>query len=257
MVEIRTYKSESKAGVFWLTLVSLLAIAALCGLGLWQVQRLQWKKALIAQIEAAQVAPAQPLGAVLQRLKGGEDVDFVRVTGACVEQLPDRPAYLYALRDGAPAWRAISACVLDGAPYSGVLVDRGFIKGATGTQPTRVVLTAPAQLTGVLRKPDNSPPQGVTGEALEGRLVYGRHPKALALMSVLLGLEHPAPYMLLVEEETPPQPTLTAAALPAQISNRHLGYAITWFGLAAALAGVYVALLLRLLGERRSRRFTS
>ncbi len=33
--------------------------------------------------------------------------------------------------------------------------------------------------------------------------------------------------------------------LPPAIPNNHLGYAITWFGLAAALAGVYLAMLLR------------
>ena len=35
------------------------------------------------------------------------------------------------------------------------------------------------------------------------------------------------------------------APLPLDIPNNHLGYAITWFGLAAALAGVYLAMLLR------------
>ncbi len=35
------------------------------------------------------------------------------------------------------------------------------------------------------------------------------------------------------------------APLPLDIPNNHLGYAITWFGLAAALAGVYLAMLFR------------
>ena len=32
---------------------------------------------------------------------------------------------------------------------------------------------------------------------------------------------------------------------PLDIPNNHLGYAITWFGLAAALVGVYLAMLFR------------
>jgi len=31
--------------------------------------------------------------------------------------------------------------------------------------------------------------------------------------------------------------------LPSDLPNNHLAYAITWFGLAAALVGVYVAML--------------
>jgi surfeit locus 1 family protein len=107
-----------------------------------------------------------------------------------------------------------------------------------------------------MRKPDGSAPQGMQRQDdMSGRQVFGRHPEALARMASLVGLEGPAPYMLLVERETPAPAALTAAPLPPQISNRHLGYAITWFGLAAALATVYAALVLRLLGQRRSRRF--
>ena len=241
--------------MFWLTLAACLAFALLVALGLWQVERLRWKEALLARVETARSAAPQPLGEALKRLKAGEDVDFVRVRGACSEQLPDRPAYLYAIRDGAPAWRAVSACVLEGAAYSGVLVDRGFVSGGVGTEPPRIVLPQPGRMVGVLRKPDSKPLDAVSGGGATQRQVFGRHPEALARMASLVGLERPAPYMLLIESETPAQPRLTPAALPAEISNRHLGYAITWFGLAFALAGVYVALLIRGLGRMRSSRF--
>ena len=42
------------------TLVVLLAIGTMIGLGLWQVQRLHWKDALLAQYSAA-AATAAPL----------------------------------------------------------------------------------------------------------------------------------------------------------------------------------------------------
>lgn len=255
MVEIRTYRRRSKAGVFWLTLFACLTFALLVALGLWQLRRLEWKRELLAKVEAARTAPPQPLGAVLRRLKAGEDVDFTRVEGACAEQLPDRPAYLYALRDGAPAWRAVSACVLEAAPYSGVLVDRGYVDGATGTSPPRVVLPAPGRLVGVLRKPDAAAPPAPSPDAEAAREVFGRHPEALARMATLVGLDRPAPFMLLTESESPRPAGVTPAALPAEIRNPHLGYAITWFGLAAALLGVYVAMLIRGLGRVRSSRF--
>ena len=48
--------------------------------------------------------------------------------------------------------------------------------------------------------------------------------------------------------ETPTNPewaALVPAPIPAEIANRHLEYALTWYGLAAALLGVYAAMLLR------------
>ena len=43
---------------------------------------------------------------------------------------------------------------------------------------------------------------------------------------------------------------LKPAPIPTDIPNNHLSYAITWFGLAAALVGVYAALLWRRLQGR-------
>jgi surfeit locus 1 family protein len=42
---------------------------------------------------------------------------------------------------------------------------------------------------------------------------------------------------------------LEASAPPAAFANNHLGYALTWFGLAVALMGFYVAMLRRSLAQ--------
>ena len=57
--------------------------------------------------------------------------------------------------------------------------------------------------------------------------------------------EQPAPYILMVETATPAPPGITPAPLPAEISNRHLEYALTWFGLAVTLLIIYAAMLWR------------
>ena len=63
-------------------------------------------------------------------------------------------------------------------------------------------------------------------------------------MAAALGAARPAPVMLMAETSTNPGFTaLKPSPVPAEISNRHLEYALTWFGLAAALAGVYAARL--------------
>jgi surfeit locus 1 family protein len=43
----------------------------------------------------------------------------------------------------------------------------------------------------------------------------------------------------------PEFPALRPSAPPAAFSNNHLGYALTWYGLALALVGFYVAVLIR------------
>jgi surfeit locus 1 family protein len=63
-------------------------------------------------------------------------------------------------------------------------------------------------------------------------------------MAQALKADNPAPYFLMAETSTNPDfPALKPAPAPADIPNNHLSYAITWFGLAGALVGVYAALL--------------
>ena len=55
-------------------------------------------------------------------------------------------------------------------------------------------------------------------------------------------------YFLMLVAETSSNPewrALRPEALPAGLTNNHLGYALTWFGLALALVGVYAAMIYR------------
>ena len=49
-----------------LTVVSVVAVAILCGLGTWQMQRLHWKLALIAEVGRNMTAPVLSLDRALQ-----------------------------------------------------------------------------------------------------------------------------------------------------------------------------------------------
>ena len=55
-----------------------------------------------------------------------------------------------------------------------------------------------------------------------------------------------APAFLMAETSSNPEwKALVPLAVPREISNRHLEYAVTWFGLALTLAGVYAAMLFK------------
>lgn len=226
-----------------LTVATLVSLAILVTLGSWQLQRLGWKTALLAKVAALQAAAPVPVGPVLKTVSNGTDGDFIRVTATCPALAKAPYLELYGIRDGVAGVRLISACKLADGPYGSLLVDRGFIPDTVATRPAvSPERAAPIQVTGVLRAGDRAsfvtPPNDLAANHW-----YSRD---IAAMAKALKAERPAPTFLMAETATNPDfPALVPSPLPVEISNRHLEYALTWFGLAASLAGVYVAVLWR------------
>lgn len=215
-------------------------VAILLSLGAWQLERLRWKTGVIARVAALQAAPPEPLNVVLNRLADGRIVDFTRVVARCT--LSPAAVHLYGLRESGPGWRQIAACPVAHARYGAVLVDLGYTRSADLAAPATEAVTLPADapVTGVLRAPEPQP-------WFAGLITPRRAPTSarfytrdIAGMAQVLRAAQPAPVMLTLERPTA-GPGLTPSPLPTDIPNRHLEYALTWFGLAAALAGVWIA----------------
>ncbi|KQZ06377.1 hypothetical protein ASD21_01730 [Caulobacter sp. Root1455] len=210
-----------------LTIATLIALGILCGLGVWQVKRLAWKEDLLARIEVLKTAPAQPLAAVMARAEKGEDVAWTRVAVDCAPDKAETLPLVYGVRDGDIVWRATAICRTSAAGYGAILLDLGVVKALTGqSTPAPVSLAVPAQAVGVLMAP---------------KQLGGDRAATVARFAA----DKPAPYILMVETATPIPPGVTPAPLPAEISNRHLEYALTWFGLAVTLLFIYAAMLWR------------
>jgi len=222
-----------------LSVATAIAFAILVGLGVWQLQRLKWKEGLLAHIAALQTAAPRSLGAVLDAVAQGRDADFTRVSATCPGLAHAPFVELYALQGPQAGARLISACPVESAAYRTILVDRGFVPDTTAERPkVDPADAAPVALTGVLRKPPrpgffapaNRPPRWFTRD--------------IPAMARALGAPQPAPVVLMAETTSNPEfKPLTPAPLPAEIPNRHLEYALTWFGLAGALLAVYAARL--------------
>lgn len=224
-----------------LTVATAIALAILLALGTWQLQRLHWKRDLLARVDALQAAPAQPLGPVLDRVAQGGDADFTRVRATCPGIATAPYLELYGLRDGQPGVRLISACRTDSARYRTILVDRGFVADTVSARP-RVdrAAAAPVEVVGVLREPE--PGNSFSPPNQPGRW----YTRDVTAMAAALRSPDPAPLFLMAETATNPDwKALVPAPIPAVISNRHLEYALTWYGLAAALLGVYAAMLFK------------
>lgn len=207
-----------------LTAAAVPALALLIALGVWQVQRAQWKADLIAGYEAAEAAPPLPLSqALCEGAQGRVDLDLVleplelRIYGA-------GPA-------GEPGWLIVQpAFGPQCAPGDHeldrrVLVQSGFetLDGVRSASPRILHLDAWPGIGPFT--PEDSPE---TGE------FYRFEAPALAAALGLAADQLP-PVWAHWDDRTPLE---RARIAPAD----HAGYALTWFGLAAALAGVYLAM---------------
>jgi len=139
------------------------------------------------------------------------------------------------LQDGQIVYRQMTACPVSSPSAATILVDIGY-EDCAWEKP--VPRGGDEPLVGILRKPD--PKTFVTQpNKPAAKLWYWRD---LPGMASALGAARPA--ALFVALEQGPQPFgchLTRAPIPINLPNRHLEYALTWFGLAGALAGVYGA----------------
>ena len=223
-----------------LTIAVAIALAILVGLGTWQLQRLAWKRDVLDRIAALEAAPAQPIEAVLERLAAGAEprpghVAVTRVKSASAPFLE-----LYSVRDGQAGSRLISACRVANGRYGTVLVDRGFVGDTISARPPVRADGTPVTVTGVLRQPE-------PGNAFSAPNQPGRwHTRDVAAMAAQLKASAPAPLFLMAETSSNPEwKALVPAPIPSEIANRHLEYALTWYGLAGALLGVYAAMLFR------------
>lgn len=231
---------------FGLTAVVVICEVILVGLGVWQLQRMEWKQALLDRRAALLDAAPAPL---IPTLAAGGDLDMTRVETVCpgLSQAPFEE--LYGVAQGQMVSRLVSACPLAGAPYEAILVDRGYVLDSISARPAEFAGdTYPASVVGVLMAPVGS------GRAATGSMVVDSLPnragkkrwmtRDLPGMAASLGVKNPAPYFLVAETSSNPDwKALTPGMPPVIIPNNHLGYAFTWFALAGVLAAIYAALL--------------
>ena len=218
-----------------LTIVCAGAFVLLCGLGTWQVQRMQWKERLIAQAEAAASQPPVP---VMQAYRA--DQEFRRVLIDCSGLATAPFVELRTVEAGEVGVRLISACALPSTPFV-TLVDRGFVPDTVSDRPPVKPSTEPVRIIGQLRMP---PTPSRFAPAPEDKIFYGRDHRAMA---TALGVDKwlASPMIFALTPSNPEWSALRPSAPPPAFSNNHLGYALTWFGLALAVVGFYIALLRR------------
>ena len=220
-----------------LTVLAVLLLGVLLALGVWQVQRMQWKEGLMDGAEAAAGQPPLPLAEALKL----ENPEFRRVLLTCRGLAAASFVELQSIENGDAGVRLVSACRPEGVEAT-LLVDRGFVSAEISARPSvKAADTMPVVITGVLRRAPA--PSALTPPPAEGRF-YGRDAEAMARALKVVGPV--SPFTVFATTSTNPDwQALKPSAPPAAFTNNHLGYALTWFGLAAALIAFYAVLLRR------------
>jgi surfeit locus 1 family protein len=209
-------------------LAAIPVLGLLVFLGTWQLQRLQGKTELIARIAASEAAPAAPLR------DPPEPLARARATGRFDHA---REAFLgVSPRGPVLGTQLVTPLLRDGA--APILVDRGWVP--LGRADPIVRPEGEVTVEGWVRPAERAGLFSATDDTA-GRRFYTFDPAAIG---AALGMPAVAPYGLVLLGPGGAGFPDPARTLPRP-TNNHLGYAITWYGLALSLLGVLAALALR------------
>lgn len=216
-----------------LTVFVVVMLAILIGLGVWQLQRLQWKLNLIATMNAHMAAAPVPPQTLLALPAAQAQYRRVVLSGHFDNA---KEAYLFTTGPGGePVYHVLTPFHLsDGAV---LLVDRGFVPKAKLPPASRLAVDGPVRLVGIWRSPEA--PGFFTPEPDRAHSIW--YARDLAGIASADRVKLAAP--VIIEADATPNPGgwpkggQTVIDLP----NNHFQYALTWFGLAAGLFGVYLA----------------
>ena len=225
-------------------IATAIALAILVGLGVWQVERLAWKEALIARVTARLAAPPVPAPpptdwaeldlpdlqyepvTVTGRFDHGREIHVVQALTEPKGKLGGIGYMVMTPLTTADGWI--------------VYVNRGFVPADHKDPATRSAGQVAGEVTidGLLRVPyDRSWFTPADNQAKNEW--FSRDP---ALYAQASGIEagKVAPYIIDARFD-PALPLPQGGETVVSFPNSHLGYAMTWFGLAAGCAIVYLA----------------
>jgi surfeit locus 1 family protein len=223
---------------FWPTLISLPIFIFTLGLGVWQMERREWKLNLLERIAQNQAAPPMPLDELLKGEPLRREYGRVTLSGTF---LHDKEFDLGARsRKNEVGIQIVTPVRTDDGKI--VLFDRGFVPSTRKDPATRAEgqVAGKVELTGIVRRsqvqrqfaPDNVPDKNMWF-----------HVDVPLMRKMAGGAPDPVLDTFFLEADAKPNP----GGLPLggqtwlDIPNDHLQYALTWFGIALAMAGVYLA----------------
>ncbi|MBY5409714.1 SURF1 family protein [Rhizobium leguminosarum] len=242
MSEAHSEKSERrryqvKRAIFAACLILL--AAALAALGTWQVERLAWKRDLIARVDQRVHAAPMPAPARADWDKvNATDDEYRRVTVAGT-LANDTETLVYASTMLGPGYWVMAPLTL--ADGTSILVNRGFVPTERRDPASRREgeLSSPVEITGLMRMTEP------TGSLLQSNDVAADrwYSRDVAAIAEKRGVNTVAPYFIDADATANPGGLPVGGLTVIAFPNNHLVYAITWYGLAAMVLALLVFIL--------------
>lgn len=212
-------------------------------LGSWQVQRLHWKEALIERIQERMAEQPVPLETIVSMQAQGQDIEYrpVTLSGSFVHE---GERHYFATWKGASGYFVHTPLDVGGR-Y--IFINRGFVPYDRKDASLRTLGQVPGRVDigGLSRLPETEKPSSlVPDNDLAKNVFYWRD---LNAMTQSAGLKADQVYPFFIDADGKPN----AGGLPVggvtriEFSNKHLEYAVTWFGLAFALVVVLAGWIFR------------
>lgn len=218
--------------------IGLGGVAVLLSLGVWQLQRLQWKNGLIAEAERRMEAAPVPLPDAPDATRDDYKPVFV-------EGVFDNDGERYVLTSLPPHGPGFKIITPLQSGERRILVDRGFVpqverdpSSRSGSQPEGLV-----RVEGVLRWPDDR--SRYTPEP--DRRIREWYARDVASLADDARTEP----VMIVQSNGPGDGWPRAGKEQVTMRNQHLPYALTWFSLALVWAAMSFVWFRKLARESR------
>jgi len=224
--------------MLWPTVFSLPVLILCLGLSAWQMERREWKLGILERIAVNQAAAPVALDDLLKGDPLVHEYGRAKIAGTF---LHDKEFHLAARSmKNTVGVQVVTPIRTDDGRI--VLFDRGWVPSEKKEPEKRAAgqLAGKVELTGIVRRaqvqrrfvPDNVPDKNVWF-----------HVDVPLMRKLAGGTPDPRLDTFFLEADATPNP----GGLPVggqtrlDIPNDHLQYAITWFGIALTLIGVYLA----------------
>ena len=200
-------------------------------LGLWQVQRLEWKLGLVERMEERLDAPALDISD--QQLNAADEYRRYSVTGQFLSGTEFH--WLTTSDEFGVGYQVFAPFQL--ADGRRVIINRGYIPVALKDPTTRTPPRSVETFEVIARIPQA--PGALDAENDVAANIW--FTRDIAAMIALAGEENYIPLYLERDGEVSADVWPKPGAAQAKLVNNHLDYALTWFGLAIVLLAIYLA----------------
>lgn len=234
-----------------LTCAVLVALVCLVALGTWQLQRLQWKEALIRSAERAAAAAPEPLPALTPDAPEWRDFDFRRLSLSGRFIVGRAFGFQVSTRNETAGGDLVVPFLLDDG--RAILIDTGWLpeqslppKPARASLPPGLVtLDGVARYVGDVRPGWFTPsPDLMRGRWFDWHIPAMSDQLGVDLLPIVIELDSKSG-MKLEDGIKPPASRPQPNAVQVDYRNDHRGYALTWYGLALVLAAIYLRMGLK------------